>query len=231
MRVIGLLSWYDENPAWLAECVASASRLCDHLVAVDGAYAQFPGSLTQPYSGAEQAEVIALTAAGCGMGVTVHVPREVWWGGEVAKRNFMFKLGSTLTTEADWFFRIDADEVLDRVPANTRDLLEQTGCDVAEVNIYDEGRSPFRCLFRALPGIGIEQAHYVVTATVDGRRVILRGDPAVHRQEPAEPLWSVKLVHRSSARPAARLQRKAVYNAQVAAMGLEHSGPFEGGAA
>src|SRR5882757_3150812 len=95
MKIIGLLNWYDEPNEWLAEWVASAARLCDHIVAVDGAYAEFPGSLTKPASSNEQAEIINRTAAGAGIGSTLHIPRQPWWSGEVGKRDFMFRLAST----------------------------------------------------------------------------------------------------------------------------------------
>jgi hypothetical protein len=39
MKIIGLLSFYDESPAWLSACVAGIGRWCDGLIAVDGAYA------------------------------------------------------------------------------------------------------------------------------------------------------------------------------------------------
>lgn len=215
MRIIGLLSWYEESPSWLAECVASAAKLCDHIIAVDGPYASFPGALRKPVSGVDQVDTIVRTANGAGIGCTVHVPRQPWWSGEVGKRDFMFRLGATFAEpDDDWFLRIDADEILAHVPADTRQLLAATDCDVAEVTIFERGdedtRHPFRCLFRAIPGIAIEQAHYVVT--VPGPRV-LAGNGTVHTLEPAEALTDVVLEHRTQHRPSARKSQKASYYA------------------
>lgn len=219
MKVIGLLSWYEEDPEWLVECVASAARLCDHLIAVDGPYAEFPGALRRPASSTEQSRAILSAAAGAGIGCTVHASRQAWWGNEIEKRDFMFRLGATFATpHTDWFLRIDADEILSHVPPDTRELLRQSPNDVAEVTIWerDGAQSPFRCLFRALPGIGIQQAHYVVTApTEDGRTRVLCGNASVHQVEAAEPLWDVRLEHRTQSRDKARKQAKRDYYQQI----------------
>lgn len=220
MKVIGLLSWYEEPASWLAECVASAARLCDHLVAVDGPYALFPGALRKPSSGSEQAEVIAHAAAGAGMGCTVHTPNAPWWGNEVGKRDWMFRAGSLVAEPGDWFLRIDADEVLTQVPADARALLAATARDVAEVTMWERGDGqdssfPLRVLFRALPGIGIEQAHYVVTAPGEGGTRVLCGNDTVHRAEPAEALWDVRLEHRTRQRSAMRRAQKDDYYRQL----------------
>ncbi len=221
MRVVGLLSWYEENPGWLVECVASTARLCDHIIAVDGPYGSWPGAMKKPYSGTEQADAILRTAAGLGIGCTLHQSRQVWWGGqwggEVSKRDFMFRLGEQFTTPEDWYLRIDADEVLTQVPVDTKQKLAETKRDVAEVMIWqrlsnhidaEDGESPFRCLFRALPGLRIQKTHYMVTAPPD--RVF--NGPG---QEPAEMLWDVKLEHRSHLRTATRQRTKQTYNSMI----------------
>lgn len=222
MKIIGLLNWYEENPAWLAECVASVARLCDHLIAVDGPYFGFPGAHQKPYSCTEQADAILRTAAGAGMGCTIHQARKVWsgkWGGEVAKRDFMFQLGMTFALDEDWFFRIDADEVLTDVPMDTKLMLKHSEYDVAEVTLWERESSdhigevvdtrgdyhqPLRCLFRALPDIHIEQTHYTVKA----------GDKTLNglNQVPADPLWDVRLEHRTRLRTKARWRLKNEYN-------------------
>jgi hypothetical protein len=221
VKVVALLNWYEEHPGWLVECVASASRLCDHIVAVDGAYGAFPGALKKPYSGAEQADAILRTAAGLGIGCTLHQSRQIWWGGqyggEVEKRDFMFRLAEQFTTSDDWYFRIDSDELLTQVPEDTKQRLATTKRDVAEIMLWqrlsthvdaEDGESPFRCLFRALPGLGIQQTHYMVVAPPDR---VLNGPG----QESAEILWDVKLEHRSHLRTATRQRLKQTYNSMI----------------
>lgn len=224
MRVIGLLSWYEEPAPWLAECVAGLAGLCDHLIAVDGPYALFPGASRKPASGSEQADTIARTAAGAGMGCTIHVPREPWWGNEVAKRDYMFRLAMTMAQPGvDWLLRVDADEVFTQVPVDTKKALGETEFDVAEVTMWERGiqdgqdsQFPLRVLFRALPGIQVEQAHYVVTVPgQDGGKRVLVGNEIVHRAETAFPLWDVRLEHRTAQRPAMRRALKDQYYAQL----------------
>lgn len=232
MRVTALLSWYDEPAPQLAECVAALSKFADHIIAVDGPYAHFPGALKKPASSPEQAETILRTAAGCGIGATIHSPRQPFWGGEVGKRDLIFKLGMAFAEEGDWFLRIDADEIL-TAPDYAKEQLAQTDKHVAEVTIWERpadevGRivdtpdyeSPFRCLFRAIPGIRIEQAHFVVTAPVDGRREFLVGPKAL----PAEPLWDVRIEHRTQLRSLARKRLKAEYSPLINT--LEKVGDF-----
>lgn len=221
MRIIGLLSWYEEPASWLAECVASVAKLCDHLIAVDGPYALFPGATRKPASGTEQAETILHTAAGAGIGCTVHAPGQPWWGNEVGKRDFMFRLGMTMAEPGvDWFLRIDADEALTQVPSDTRALLAATSQDVAEVTMWERDdittcQFPIRVLFRALAGIGIQQAHYVVTAPGETGTRVLCGNDTKHHAEPAEALWDVRIEHRTRQRSRLRRAAKDEYYAQL----------------
>lgn len=218
MRVIGLLNWYEENPAWLAECVSSAARLCDHIIAVDGPYGLFPGSTAKPSSSPSQADTIRRVCAGSGIGCTIHTPNQVWWDGEVAKRDFMFKLGLQVARPwEDWFLRIDADETLTEVPPDTKTELSCTQYDAAEVIIWErstelgDSSSAFRCLFRAIPSIRIEQAHYVVTYRDNGQVRVLNGDTNVHELEPALQLMGVRLEHKTNMRLPERQGLKARY--------------------
>lgn len=216
MRVIALLSWYDERPDWLAECVASAALLCDHVVAVDGSYELFPGARAKPVSDVEQATAILEAADRAGIGCTMHVQRRPWAGNEVAKRDFMFRLASTLVGPADWFLRIDADELIRQVPADIHDRLAATDHDAAEITMYDLDRTmhsewQMRALFRALPGIGVQQAHYVVTAPGGPRGTRVLCGNQIHHQEDAEPLHGLRIEHRTHERPEIRQSRKLRY--------------------
>ncbi|MFJ6729998.1 hypothetical protein ACIQPQ_34375 [Streptomyces sp. NPDC091281] len=221
MHVIGLLSWWEEPASWLAECVAGLAQICDHLIAVDGPYALFPGATKKPASGSEQADTIMRAAAGAGLGCTVHIAREPWWGGEVAKRDYMLRLAMTMARPGvDWLLRVDADEVFTQVPVDTKKILGETELDVAEVTMWERGdedsQFPLRVLYRALPGIRIQQAHYVVTVPgTDGGSRVLVGNDTVHRQETALPLWDVRLEHRTRQRSPRRRALKDQYYAQL----------------
>src|SRR4051794_15749163 len=106
MKVIACLSWWDERPDWLSECVKYVSMFASHIVAVDGAYAGWPGGT--PDSPREQADAIRDAAEGSGIRCTMFVPTRTWHGDEVGKRAFVISLAQQ--TPADWFFWIDADE-------------------------------------------------------------------------------------------------------------------------
>lgn len=108
MKICGLLSWYDESPAWLATAVAGMGRVCDEIVAVDGAYALYPSA--RPRSSPQQAEAVLQAAEAAGVGCTIHRPREIFWGNEVEKRNLTIALASSvLESGRDWIVIFDAD--------------------------------------------------------------------------------------------------------------------------
>src|SRR5690606_8095631 len=137
----------------------------------------------------------------------------------------------TFAEPGDWFLRIDADEVLTHVPDNTRRALDSSVWDVGEVTIWEreasehvhggDYQSPFRCLFRAIPGIRIEQAHFIVTAPSNGNRVLPNGPGQV----PATELWDVRLEHRTHQRPLGRQAMKREYSAMI--NDLEKVNPLE----
>ena len=227
MRVIGLLSWYAESNVWLAATVASAAKCCDHIVAVDGAYALYPEGRNR--SGLEQAAIIHEAAAASGMGSTVHVPPEKWEGNEVAKRSFMFRLGESVATAGDdWYMVLDADEVVLQA-TDVRERLEATEFDVAEVTFInredvelkeetaqaarqfaypDESSQAIPIFFRALPGLAVIGNHYTYRLP-DGRT--LWGNPSVCTQEPRLDLSDVLIEHRSNFRTIHRNEARKDY--------------------
>jgi hypothetical protein len=207
VRIVAVLSWYDEPVDWLHGCVTSA-RFCDHLIAADGPYAAFPHEM--PYSSPDQSEAIRGAWPGC----TIHT-RPAPWAGEVEKRDFLF--GLAVAEGADWIFVIDADEVVVGVPSNLRDLLDATQLHVAEATLMYEQTpgwplvpSQVRRLFRVLPGIGYRGAHSRVVAEVGGGQVALT-DPDLSVCEPAERIGDLRMLHRSHERSPGRQSQKADY--------------------
>ena len=157
MKVYALLNWYEEPPEWLAAVVASLSKLCDGIVAVDGAYYLFPNALRHPVSGAVQATTIMETALSLGMSCTIHVPQGPWLGNEVEKLNAILRIAPGIPME-DWYFRMDADELLTTVPDDAREQLEKTDKHVVDLRLWERietfgqtQQSPIRRLYRVLP--------------------------------------------------------------------------------
>jgi len=239
VSVTGLLAWYDEPVTWLAAAVIAAAKLCDHVVAVDGAYALYPGGRAQ--SDPEQAEAILHAAYGAGIGCTIHRPPSVWMGNQIEKRSTMFGLGRE--TEADWFFVFDGDDLVTQVPADVRSRLVEATEDVACYTLWwteDIERDPgkagaarafsypheasnryFRGLFRALPNLRVEGSHYHYCAEREGETVHLRGHEDFHELEPFLNLTDLRVQHRHPQRTRARLEVSAAYDKLVRAHGLE----------
>jgi hypothetical protein len=219
MKVVGLLAWYDEPAIWLREAVSFAAKFCDHVVAVDGAYALYPDGRAQ--SDLEQAEAILHAAHAADIGCTIHRPHDVWLGNQIEKRNVMFELGRQ--TGADWFFVFDADDMLVHMPADARERLERADEDVA---VYTLGGHRYhRGLFRALPKLRVEDAHYHYLAERDGETVHLRGDEQAHRLEPFLNLTDLRVAHRRTARSSERLASSAAYRRLIEAQALEKTTP------
>jgi hypothetical protein len=188
VRVIGLLSWYDEQPKWLAATIASLGKRIDldHLVAVDGAYQLLPGGENE--SPPEQRETIMETCASMGIGLTLHVPETVWTGNEVEKRSAMFALGQLAAEEdKDWFMVMDADELLKACPSDIRERLNRSPLDAGQVTFLtrnkvqahlahqfqgeEVSRAQIPIFFRAVAGgIRVIGNHYTYV-TADGRKL------------------------------------------------------------
>lgn len=223
MRLVGILNWYDENPAWLAACIASMARAgVEHVVAVDGAYALYPGG--RPSSNRSQHDAIFYTCHGAGIGCTLHVPTDVWFGNEVDKRTFAFRLAEQSTTDEDWYFVIDADWTITSALGLREKLAEEPTLAVAEIRIHDSNVEPlggyaFRSVFRALRGLYLHGNHFTYR-TEDGRRLAGQA-PSL---EPALDLSFVEVEHRMEGRDRARVHARDAYYERRDRLGVERAG-------
>lgn len=224
MKIIALLSWYEESPSWLASLVASLKGVVDHIVAVDGAYMLFPDA--RPYSGAEQADAIWLASQAAGIGCSLHHPTEVWRGNEVEKRCFLARAGELVAEPwVDWYLWLDADDFVMKAPLDLHARLTGSDKDVGEITLYwrddwignsatervaremelpEMGETWGRVLMRAIPGLRVEHAHMIYVAEKDGRKIWLRGRTDVHALEDAESVIDMRIEHRHNWRSASR---------------------------
>lgn len=221
-KVIGLLSWYDESPSWLASCVASIAPHIDQLVAVDGAYAQYPDA--RATSERTQAETIQATAEGAGIGCTIYRPATYWHGGEVEKRTAMFRLAQAHRTGfEDWYWVIDADCVVTKVPSDFRNRLFDTTANAIEVTLFERrdylgdhpevaqsmhlptcGAHRHPMIWRALRDMQVVNAHYVYGGwDEDGKWHYVWGPPML-QPDPRETMEDIHVEHRSIWRDAYR---------------------------
>jgi len=218
MKVVALISWWEEDPSWLAATVSSAAKLCDHVVAVDGAYALMPGGTAR--SEPTQAEVVLRTCDALGMGCTIVRPKDVWHGNEVEKRTFCFaECRNVVTPGEDWIIVLDGDDVLTDVPDDTRMRLELTDMDVAEVLLWDretwtkdetaaaarEMELPphsiqkQRRIFRAADEIVVAGAHFCYQARHGDKTSWYWGTHS-HGLTPSLTLHEVRIEHRTKHR-------------------------------
>lgn len=207
MRVIALLAWYNEDCRILWRCIRSLEGVADHVVAVDGAYRLYPRG--KPRSPQNQYDEIHYAAKEAGIGATIVTPEKVWKHNEVEKRSFMFEEGDKIAkADEDWFLIMDADDYVLSV-GDFRKILERTSWDVAAVKLLDKKGSgvAFRKLFRAIPGIYVEGAHYVFKS---GNRY-LWGNTGHHKLEPCEDAQMLQIVHDPDARPEPRKDAKTEY--------------------
>ena len=175
-RLIALLSFYDERPDWLAACIFTMYKHLDvdHVVALDGAYALYPEG--RAWSPTDQHHAITEACNALGVGLTLSAPQHVWTGNETEKRTALFRLADSVSTNGvDWYFVIDADELVDECRAESlKSILADLEHDVADVALLTReptgeiSRQPLRMLFRAIHGITVEQYHWHYKAP-DGR--------------------------------------------------------------
>lgn len=233
MKIIGILSYFDESPSWLGTVVAGLGQFCDTIVALDGAYALYPGA--RPRSLPDQAEAIVHTAEAVDLECIMYQPRDVFWGNEIEKRNLSLKLaGAVAESERDWVVVFDADMHLMKVNpeavrwdlANTtldvatmttlqgKDMLDGDMADLAQiVDIEHEWTGRSRLVYRYSTSLQYGPAHWAVSRE-KGRgkrrkRVWLWGYEKV---EPALDL-NANLVtyHRSTERTVLRRQSAKAY--------------------
>jgi hypothetical protein len=231
MRLHALLAYYDEPCASLAACIASLTHAgVDHIIASDGAYALYPDA--RPSSPPNQAAVIHETARTLGLACTIHTPSTVWIGNEVEKRTSLFNIAHALSTPGDWWFVIDADEVILSAPKNLKDQLTNTDHHVAEATLTQgrdlnnpaaqhfnwprQGQHPMRMLFKAQP-IHCQVNHYTYVAG-DGR-ILWSSDSAL--QEPALDIEDLIVEHRDNQRALDRIQDKTTYYQRRDSIGIE----------
>lgn len=177
MRLIALLSWFDEPIEDLVACITSAQEHgVDHVVAVDGKYALYPAD--EHVSDSRQHAAVVLACRQLGLGLTLHVPAAEWAGGEVEKRTFHFALAHAVSQPGDWFWIMDADEIVVKTPPDLKDRLRATELDCADIEAEDAvavrlnlkdmpERFSVRHLFRAQPITVV--TNHITYVSGDGR--------------------------------------------------------------
>ncbi len=196
MKICGYMSFFDESPHWLATAVAGMARLCDVIVAHDGAYALYPGARARSHP--HQSEAVLGAAEAADVACLLYQPRDVYWGNEIEKRNQGLRFaGALLEPDEDWLLVFDADFHVLRVnPEVIRHELGETELDVAtytildgkdlmadpgmeraakEMDISTEWTTRTRDIYRWTPSLTIGPTHYGYSRWDNGKRRWLRG--------------------------------------------------------
>lgn len=191
--------------------------LCDHVVALDGAYEGFVDSPARSSS----EEVRAITE-GCSGRCTIDQARPIW-ADQMTKRTALFELGAAQTNPSDWYFVFDADDRVVYAASDIRNRLAATHYDVA---VYTLGGDRYhRGIFRAFRSLRVEDAHYHYLAERDGETIHLRGNDAVHRLEPFLNLTDLQVEHRTAERDIERKAKARAYRRFAEGRAIEKSTP------
>ena len=225
MQLVALLCWYRENPDWLYDTVRSLQLVeADHLIAVDGGIDLFPEAA--PMSAAEEYAALYDAALEVGIGLTTVTPPTTW-ATEMQKRSAAFERAERITTEDDWYFVIDGDEVVERA-SDVKAALEATDFDAADISYldgpatnilrawvegedgmdtYTDGRKVCRTrrLYRAIRGLRVTYNHFTYELP-DGRQMW------GHDPIPGLPFHNgLQLDHRGYLRDPERAEEARVY--------------------
>lgn len=244
-RLIGICSYYDEDPRWLGELMASLAPICSEFVFVDGAYALFPGANAHPSSPAACMQALNEMAVAVDRPLLHYRPRTPFIGNEVEKRNLSFDLARSLPGVAGdtsvWFLVVDADTVATKVNDALPRALAATDRDVAEYAYEPEpslwevpdDRWAFveraelakpqhiRCIYRNLPGLRYGPAHYHVSGFSHGERVHLRCGTLDSPAPAFDATLDLRFEHRRAGRVPGRNEAAARYYNTRDAAGIE----------
>lgn len=231
LKLIATLSYFNEEPALLRECISRLSAVgVDVVVAVDGPYDLYPTRLLG--SSFETSEAIVNSCSGAGQPDLVLRNKSGWEGNEVEKRNYMLEVALSIAEEGDWLLVVDSDHMWE--PNRLYDLkqhLEGFAYNVVEVAFADcslEDPMPnwyeARLLLRAIPGMHYEGAHWRVRFP-DGTAVstLKGGDHLIDRPAEIIKFHDFRVRHTVyQAGEERRGRQGAYYQSRDAGEGIEH---------
>lgn len=225
MKIIALLSFYAERPDWLANYAASiATTGIRHIVALDGAYARFPDATAS--SGTASHTALHTECADHGIDLTLRVPAAPFAGDEIAKRNALYQLAESVSTDGeDWYLVLDADEWVTYSHPDLHDQVAALQVDAASVLITtrtspldrhpDDPTIIYRRLLRANHGLRVVGQHWK-NVMPNGVRYFtgqVRSDEG--------PVLTLNVDHMTKLRDTERRHRAGTYYTQRDAEGWE----------
>jgi hypothetical protein len=169
------------------------ATIADRLVAVDGAYARYPGATKG--SPIDQVEAIAEAANEVGIEVVGVFPDRLW-AGQVEKRSYALQKAAE---DSDWIAVVDADWIISGNRKKARAELAGYGADIDVVSVpfytppgngqvasgwhnrVQDSQVWLPHIFRALPEITVERYHWYIGARKGKHLIWLWGPPGEGR--------------------------------------------------
>lgn len=214
MKLIGLMSWFDEDPLALLQSVNDLAAIgVTDLIAVGGRYENFP---EQPVLRSRMSEVDAILAR-CSyhkIGLTLDLPHGPWVGDEVAKRQRMLDLADAVSDgDITWLCIWDADYRLfwSDTPTPPRDRLADPGVRSLNVHFTDDPSEspshwyPMKMFMRWERGLHMADNHHTYVYA-DGQELQI-----LPRGEDAGPFYPIRVQHLKYRRKQNRLDAQAAY--------------------
>lgn len=217
MRLIALLSFYDEPTNFLRAYVDGLKVAgARELVALDGAYALYPGGRAE--SAPEQHRALIDSCQHADIRLRLHKPATVWDYGEVGKRSDLMCIGDQYAETGDWLLILDADEHVLAAPRDLVPGLNRQPLDVATIALrrQDSMHGPSdrdattreRRLMRSGLGTTVV-ANHATYITADGTVLWSAGRDEL--QAPAHDVAELDVVHMTRHRPEARRNAQGEY--------------------
>jgi hypothetical protein len=204
--IVALLSYFREPDSFLKQMVKSLPRVgVDRLIALDGAYARFPGGTA--HSPRSNRRVLERACESASVDLWHVAPDDVWAGDEIEKRSVLFTLAESITTPDDWYLVVDGDEQVTHVDGDVPALLNGTDRIVAECELYaHDGAQPLRMFFKAERGLRPVGTHF--TYGLPDGRIVWGG----YGQETEQALTlPVRVLHKTLERSTARRNASLAY--------------------
>ena len=141
--IIGIICGYDEAPQ-LRHAIDSIIAVVDHIVYVDGAYAELDWRQWSGSHASTDGSIELARSRGCEV-----IESMGPWPNQPAKRN-----NCLVGSPGDWYLQIDCDEVLEKCETDLRTILPHISFDWLQCRLYEPSLNVPRWLPRLFKHLG-----------------------------------------------------------------------------
>lgn len=189
--ILGVTIFYDDGPELLETCLKSLKKVTDKILAIDGAYREFPHK-----DFLSQKETLKVAQA---YADKVIVPEKEWYD-EPAKRNAYL----TLKNPKDYYLMLDADEeIFGEKPKALKEAVYRIKLETLRAGVMLP--SLYNRLFKHHPGMAYKLTH---------NNLVLKDGTSLSIPDDHIPLCeSLNIIHRPEKRPQVRQEQDGVFEA------------------